>query len=159
MASGLPIPPPRSRLREFWGRRSRKGKIALVLGGIFLALAVIGYATPTDEEESSGDTAALGASEDEKEQVGETTTAEGTTTEADTTTAEAEEPPPPPLYVSRVIGGDTLELDNGDTIRLVQVDAPAWESCYGRRALRVLRQLLPVGVEVRVVRDQRARQR
>lgn len=144
-------------IQEFWGRRSWKGKTALVLGSLFLLLAVIGYAAPP-EQEASRDTATVTAGEEESEQVGETTTADAetttdaTTSGAETTTAEAAQPPPP-LHVSRVIDGDTLELDNGDTIRLVQVDAPAWQSCYGRKALRVLRQLLPVGMKVRVVRD------
>jgi endonuclease YncB( thermonuclease family) len=53
-----------------------------------------------------------------------------------------------------VIDGDTLDLDSGDRIRLVQIDAPESKGeCYGRKAGKVLRQLLPAGIHVRVVRD------
>jgi endonuclease YncB( thermonuclease family) len=82
-----------------------------------------------------------------------------TTTQAATTTEEAEPespPPPPPLLVERVIDGDTIVVDNGDRIRLVQIDAPeAKGECYGSKAGKVLRQLLPVGAQVRLVRDRR----
>jgi endonuclease YncB( thermonuclease family) len=63
----------------------------------------------------------------------------------------SEEAPP---VVSRVIDGDTIRLDNGDRIRLVQIDAPEDKGeCYGKKAGTVLRQLLPAGTVVRVVRD------
>jgi endonuclease YncB( thermonuclease family) len=67
-----------------------------------------------------------------------------------------QQPRPPALHVARVIDGDTLDLDNGDRIRLVQIDAPeAKGECYGKKAGRVLSKLLPVGTEVHVVRDPR----
>jgi endonuclease YncB( thermonuclease family) len=58
------------------------------------------------------------------------------------------------LRVAEVVDGDTLDLDTGDRIRLVQIDAPeATGECYGRKAGSVLRRLLPVGTPVRVARD------
>ena len=60
------------------------------------------------------------------------------------------------LRVAGVVDGDTLELDTGDRIRLVQIDAPeATGECYGRKAGSVLGRLLPVGTTVRVARDPR----
>jgi endonuclease YncB( thermonuclease family) len=83
----------------------------------------------------------------------ETTTEEA---RADETSTEAAPPPPPPSRIARVIDGDTLELDSGERVRLVQIDAPESRGeCYGRKAGTVLRKLLPVGVEVRLVRDRR----
>src|SRR5215211_4148755 len=77
--------------------------------------------------------------------------------ETGTTTEESDPaPPPPPLLVARVVDGDTIDLENGDRVRLVQIDAPeAKGECYGRKAGTVLRRLLPAGQEVRVVRDRR----
>jgi endonuclease YncB( thermonuclease family) len=78
-----------------------------------------------------------------------------TTTEAAASTTSVEAPPPPPLpHIDRVIDGDTVDLDTGDRIRLVQIDAPESKGeCYGRKSGTVLRQLLPVGTDVQVVRD------
>jgi len=56
--------------------------------------------------------------------------------------------------VARVVDGDTIDLDNGDRIRLVQIDAPERRSeCYGAKAGKVLRQLLPVGTEIQLRGD------
>jgi endonuclease YncB( thermonuclease family) len=56
--------------------------------------------------------------------------------------------------VSRVIDGDTIALDSGERIRLVQIDAPESKGeCYGRKAGTVLRQLLPTGTEIRLESD------
>jgi endonuclease YncB( thermonuclease family) len=58
------------------------------------------------------------------------------------------------LRVAKVTDGDTIDLDNGRTIRLVQIDAPeASGECYGRKSGTVLRRMLPVGARVRVERD------
>lgn len=76
-------------------------------------------------------------------------------------TESAEAPATPPARrraarVARVVDGDTLELDSGERIRLVQIDAPeATGECYGRKAGVVLRRLLPAGSTVRVARDPR----
>lgn len=57
--------------------------------------------------------------------------------------------------VAAVIDGDTIELRNGKRVRLVQIDAPeAGEGeCYSRRSTEALREILPVGAEIRLVAD------
>ncbi len=59
--------------------------------------------------------------------------------------------------VSHVRDGDTIELKNGDVVRLVQIDTPELSEgeCYARRARRLLQRLLPVGTHVRIVEDPR----
>jgi micrococcal nuclease len=57
--------------------------------------------------------------------------------------------------VSHVRDGDTIELTNGDVVRLVQIDTPelSEDECYAIRARVLLRHLLPVGSRVRIVED------
>jgi endonuclease YncB( thermonuclease family) len=143
-----PEPQRPSRLRAFWNARSRKGKAALIAGAVFIALAVIGYAAPSSPDVKLEDEpAAAGDEQAPTEHV----TAGDTTTQAETKTESAPRP-----VVLPVTDGDTLVLDNGDRIRLVQIDAPERKGeCYGRQAGTVLRHLLPVGTAVRVVRDSR----
>jgi len=60
--------------------------------------------------------------------------------------------------VARVVDGDTLVLATGQRVRLVQLDAPETHGsreCYGAQASAALRQLLPRGAEIRLVRDPR----
>lgn len=54
--------------------------------------------------------------------------------------------------------GDTLELEDGRAVRLVQIDAPELNpaeraECYGREAQRLLRRLAPVGSTVELLPD------
>jgi endonuclease YncB( thermonuclease family) len=59
-----------------------------------------------------------------------------------------------PVYrVTRVIDGDTIELGNGQRVRLVQIDTPevyGGYECYGPRASAIAKKLLPVGTVVRL---------
>jgi micrococcal nuclease len=57
--------------------------------------------------------------------------------------------------VSHVRDGDTIELTNGDVIRLVQIDTPELDEneCYAQQARALLRRLLPVGTRVRIAED------
>ena len=56
--------------------------------------------------------------------------------------------------VTRIIDGDTLDLRNGRTIRLVQIDAPESSGeCYGEQAGGVLSRILPIGSTVSLERD------
>jgi endonuclease YncB( thermonuclease family) len=56
--------------------------------------------------------------------------------------------------VARVNDGDTLTLEDGAKIRLVQVDAPELTTdCFGRDARDVLASLVPPGARVHLVRD------
>ena len=57
-----------------------------------------------------------------------------------------------PVYrVNRVIDGDTIELTNGQHVRLVQIDTPEVYSgyeCYGQEASAVAKRLLPAGTSL-----------
>lgn len=56
--------------------------------------------------------------------------------------------------VERVNDGDTLTLDDGTTVRLLQIDAPELRSdCFGRAAREALESLTPDGTRVTLVRD------
>jgi micrococcal nuclease len=58
--------------------------------------------------------------------------------------------------VERVIDGDTLVLEGGERVRLIQIDTPETHGgteCYGEQASRELRRLLPEGAVVRVQGD------
>jgi len=57
--------------------------------------------------------------------------------------------------VAEVIDGDTLRLDDGRHVRLVQIDAPEPRDreCYGADATAALVELAPEGTEVTLVRD------
>lgn len=57
-----------------------------------------------------------------------------------------------------VVDGDTIRLVGGTYVRLVQVDAPETyhqHECYGERATRVLKRLLPPGTRIRLLADPR----
>ena len=60
----------------------------------------------------------------------------------------------PAVYrVSRVIDGDTIELGDGQRVRLVQIDTPEVYNgyeCYGREASAIAKRLLPTGTQVRL---------
>ena len=54
-------------------------------------------------------------------------------------------------WVSRVIDGDTIELSNGQRVRLVQIDTPEVYNgyeCYGQEASAIAKRLLPAGTRV-----------
>ena len=57
--------------------------------------------------------------------------------------------------VAEVVDGDTLRLDDGRLVRLVQIDAPEPRDreCYGADATAALLELAPEGTEVTLVRD------
>jgi micrococcal nuclease len=56
--------------------------------------------------------------------------------------------------VARVNDGDTLTLEGGAKVRLVQIDAPELTTdCFGRNARAALASLTPPGTRVRLVRD------
>ena len=59
-----------------------------------------------------------------------------------------------PLYrIDRVTDGDTVVLNNGRRVRLVQIDTPEvffGVECYGRAASRRTKTLLPAGTRVRL---------
>jgi endonuclease YncB( thermonuclease family) len=142
VVSPPPSQPP-SRWRAFWNTRSWKGKAGLIAAAIIVFLIAIGIAFPAEDDKSSDSvpTETTGAATTPTSTGSETTTPE-TTTEA------------APIFVTRVVDGDTINVDSGDRIRLVQIDSPEDKGeCYGKKSGTVLRQVLPVGTEVRLVRD------
>jgi endonuclease YncB( thermonuclease family) len=78
-------------------------------------------------------------------------------TTRETTTDAAPQPIPEGSreLVARVIDGDTIELEDGRRVRLLQIDAPEpdEDECYSRKATQVLRGMLPQGTPVRLVSD------
>jgi micrococcal nuclease len=79
-----------------------------------------------------------------------TTTAAPTTTTTITTTTT--EPPPPPgtVTVTRVIDGDTIEVSDGNRVRLIGIDTPERGECGYDEATAALRSLIG-GAQVRLV--------
>jgi len=59
------------------------------------------------------------------------------------------------VTVARIVDGDTLDLADGRTVRLVQIDTPELGSgdCYSRKAAAVLAELVPRGASVTLEAD------
>lgn len=58
------------------------------------------------------------------------------------------------VIVAFVVDGDTIELEDGIRVRLVQIDAPeAGDECYGLEADEALRRLVPDRATVRLEGD------
>jgi micrococcal nuclease len=58
--------------------------------------------------------------------------------------------------VDRVIDGDTVELANGQRVRLVPIDTPEvyfGTECYGRQASETTKRLLPEGTRIRLLAE------
>jgi micrococcal nuclease len=56
--------------------------------------------------------------------------------------------------IDHVADGDTVDLSNGEKIRLVQIDTPEvyfTPECYGRQASAITKRLLPPGTLVRLL--------
>ena len=52
-----------------------------------------------------------------------------------------------------VVDGDTFRLEDGRSIRLLQIDAPEYRECYSRAATSALVRLIPHGSIVVLVHD------
>ncbi len=69
-----------------------------------------------------------------------------------------------PILVTRVIDGDTFEIEGGEKVRLIGIDTPetvkphAAVECFGRESSEYLKQLIE-GKRVRLERDQTDRDR
>jgi endonuclease YncB( thermonuclease family) len=59
------------------------------------------------------------------------------------------------VTIIAVVDGDTIEVDGGVRVRLVQIDAPevAEDECWAAESASALAQLIPVGTTVRLARD------
>lgn len=58
--------------------------------------------------------------------------------------------------IDHVADGDTVDLTNGRTVRLVQIDTPEFyftPECYGRQASTITKRLLPPGTLVRLTSE------
>src|SRR4051794_27239295 len=58
--------------------------------------------------------------------------------------------------IDHVADGDTVDLTNGQRVRLVQIDTPEVyysPECYGKQASRITQRLLPPGTLVRLYRE------
>ncbi len=66
-------------------------------------------------------------------------------------------PAAPVQAVAQVIDGDTIRLENGRRVRLVQIDSPELgeAECYAHEARATLSRLLPAGTRVRLESDPR----
>jgi micrococcal nuclease len=139
-----------AQVRAWWKRRSRKSKAGIIVG-LVIALIII-IPAPAEEEGDERDTAATETAASEAEDTRDASP----TTEAATTTESAPPPPPPPI-VAQVVDGDTIRLEGGTRVRLVQVDAPeiGQGECYARNSRRALATLIPPGTEVRLAADPR----
>lgn len=58
----------------------------------------------------------------------------------------------PSVHVSRVVDGDTIELSDGDIVRLVGIDAPDRGECYFEESSAALRKLVE-GKSVKLLKD------
>lgn len=67
--------------------------------------------------------------------------------------ARGAEAPEVGAVVARVVDGDTLELESGSRVRLVQIDTPELDECFGPAAGRTLASLVPAGTAVRLEPD------
>ena len=109
-------------------KRSRKKKIALIGGGAFALLLIGGAAAGGDESKVTTET--------RTEAVEETTTVPEP---VETTTTEA---PVQTFVVTSVVDGDTVDLDNGERVRLVGIDAPEVGTCGADEATVALSTLV-----------------
>jgi micrococcal nuclease len=58
--------------------------------------------------------------------------------------------------IDHVADGDTVDLTNGQKVRLVQIDTPEVyfsPECYGKKASAITKRLLPPGTLVRLTRE------
>lgn len=123
-----------------WVDRNPWAFVALILGvvafGCCGVLGVVGFVVSAEEEpitaEQRDDSESPEATEaDEPQAVVESTSSSESRepTESEETT-EPEEPEEPRSYVVvRIIDGDTLELGNGEIVRLAGIDAPEVGEC------------------------------
>jgi endonuclease YncB( thermonuclease family) len=141
-AGMLPAPTATAAARGWIGRHPIAFGV-LLLAGLFWAISAMAgiagsdpentadasSADSRDEPPSGGDADEAGAGADDRQ--------------AATTTRAAPEPDRRPTYlVVRVVDGDTVELGNGEVVRLVGIDAPETGECGHDRATEKLVRLI-----------------
>jgi len=120
MSDLTPFPTPPTR-----ARRART-KVLLVVGGSVLALGLISAAFAEEQEPADSDLEAVA-----QESTAAPAPVETSTTAPPTTTA-------PAIVVTAVVDGDTVNLDNGERVRLVGIDAAETGSCGSAEATAAL---------------------
>ena len=130
------LPTPEPATPNFWQRRNKFGKAAVVAGGLLVALTALGAVLPDPDEAEADVPSTAEAAESEVP----ASTEAPATTEAPTTTSSAPEttvpaptttqaPEPEALLVSRVVDGDTVDMSDGTTVRLIGIDTPERGEC------------------------------
>lgn len=135
--------------------------VGSVVGGMVLLCglgAVIAAIAGVEEDAGSG-ASAPPVTETVTESV---TAADPVSPSASASSATAEPTPtevPDPTYVvTDVVDGDTLDLDNGETVRLVGIDTPERGACGHERAAAALSRMV-LGKRVRLVESDEDRDR
>lgn len=105
-----------------------------------IALAVMATGCEIDDEPTAGDPVVT-------QTVTETATADDATEAAPSVEPVAEEPT---YVVTHVVDGDTIDLDSGDTVRLVGIDTPERGECGFGPAQSTMKRLV-LGREVTLV--------
>lgn len=135
--------------------------VGAVVGAFVLLCGVLGaIGLAVDSSDTGKDTGAAGDAADldatesddlEESTDGEESTEPAPVVEASEPTTEATiEPEPETFLVSYVVDGDTIELDNGETVRLVGIDTPETGECGHQRAADALSRLI-LDKQVRLV--------
>jgi endonuclease YncB( thermonuclease family) len=135
---------PGDRSPNSWQRRGKLGKAGIIGGGALVGLFAVG--AMASEPEDDGSLATIAPVVVETTQTPETTEAppdtEPPATEPPATTAETVAPPEPEaapaLVVARIVDGDTVDMSDGTTIRLIGIDTPEQGECGYQEAAETL---------------------
>lgn len=151
------------RLRALWrGYRGLSGKWqAGIAAGVVLLLAAVGGAGVDDEQPIQADARPAATSTTSSTTTSSTTTTSTTAPTTTTTTliTASALPDGDDAVVRRVVDGDTLELQDGRTVRLIGVDTPETKhpsqpvGCLGPEATAYTGERFPAGTGVRLVYD------
>jgi endonuclease YncB( thermonuclease family) len=150
---GTKGPGPRNKTKRSWYARPL-GIIGILVGSLFLLGAIGAIAdngTPT--ERANGDTSTTEPESPAAEPTGPdpATSEAGGPAEPSPTAEPTSKPKPTPRtsLVSRVVDGDTIELGNGQTVRIVGIDTPERGQCGYEEASNSMASLV-LGKRVRL---------
>ncbi len=130
------IAPPDAQVPAAWNpiRMARRHPLSVVLAAVFALVVVYSAVDSADEEPTVRD---------------QKTSANERGAPAEPEGEPAREVVARTYLVTRVVDGDTLELGNGETVRLVGIDAPEVGQCGSERAAaRLSRMVLGRGVRL-----------
>ena len=163
------VAPPDAQVPAAWSpiRMVRRHPLSSVLAAVFALVVVYGAVDSADEEQtlrdrttSANERGAPAVPEDEPARDEEARRSNGGDEPTKSTPLpRAPRPHEPRTYlVTRVVDGDTIELGNGETVRLVGIDAPEVGECGYERAADNLARLA-LGKAVRLGRSEEDRDR